>query len=46
MEWFKKKRPNDYKYLKVKKNEIRTFSILDYRKIYKDLKDYGNKEAN
>ena len=38
MEWFRKTRPEDYKYLKEKKNETRTFSILDYRKIYKDLK--------
>jgi len=39
MEWFRKKRPEDYEYLKAKKNETRTFTILDYIKIYKNLNE-------
>ncbi len=37
MEWFKKNRPDDYKYLVKKKNE---FWDLDYEKVLERLKDY------
>ena len=42
MDWFKSKRPDDYEYLLRTKNEIRTFSILDYQEILKDLKEKLN----
>ena len=38
MEWFKFKRPDDYEYLLTKKNDVKTFNILDYQEIYQNLK--------
>ena len=39
MEWFKSYRPEDYEYLRIRKNEIRTFTVLDYEEIYQELKE-------
>ncbi len=39
MEQFKAIRPEDYEYLRIKKNETRTFSIFDYEEILKRLED-------
>lgn len=37
MEFFKKKNPEDYKYLKNKKNQIAHYTISDYEEIYQNL---------
>ena len=37
MEFFKKKNPEDYKYLKNKKNQIAHYTISDYEEIYQKL---------
>lgn len=37
MEWFKQVRPDDYEYLKIKKNELAKY--LDYEEILKQLKE-------
>ena len=37
MEFFKKKNPEDYKYLKEKKNQIASYTISDYEEIYQNL---------
>ena len=37
MEWFKKKNPEDYEYLKNKKNKIANYTISDYEEIYQNL---------
>lgn len=36
-EWFKKNRPEDYRYLQGKRNEIKTFYLSDYEEIYENL---------
>ena len=38
MIWFKSTRPDDYNYLLTKKNDTKTFNILDYQEIYQNLK--------
>ena len=37
--WFKSTRPDDYEYLLTKKNTVKTFNILDYQQILKNLKE-------
>lgn len=45
MIWFKSTRPDDYEYLLTKKNDVKTFNILDYQEIYQRLKEeYANLE--
>ena len=39
MDWFKSKRSDDYEYLLTKKNDVKTFNILDYQEILQKLKE-------
>ena len=40
--WFKSMRPDDYEYLLTKKNDVKTFNILDYQEILNNLQNQYN----
>lgn len=42
IEFLKKVRPDDYDYLLVRKNDIKTYRISDYEEIYNNLKRIAN----